>query len=70
MNIIFYNYGFVVESLVRLFGNQQILVLDITRLVEAICEGKVLREGQQREVTDFLHYTEQEQSHLLIPAFH
>lgn len=64
MNIIFYNYGFVVESLVRLFGNQQILVLDITRLVEA------MREGQQREVTDFLHYTEQEQSHLLIPAFH
>lgn len=32
--------GFVAESLVRLFGNQQILVLDVTRRVEAICEGR------------------------------
>lgn len=70
MNIIFCNYGFVGESLVRLFGSQQILVLDVTRQVEAICEGKVLREGQQREVTDFLHYTEQDRSHLLIPTFY
>lgn len=36
MNIIFCIYGFVVESLVRLFGNQQILALDVTRRVEAI----------------------------------
>lgn len=54
----------------RLFGNQQIPALHITRRVDAICEGKVLREELQREVTDFLHYTEQDRSRLLIPTFH
>lgn len=46
------------------------LALDVTRRAGAICEGKVLREGRQREVTDLLHYTDRDRSHLLISTFH